>query len=158
MSEITRGELRALQNELGEETVKVSYSGRGMYGSACLGFSLDAASELTDLGITLASVMGPDKGRELSQALRLDAMGKGVIAYAPTWTVQAPILKTFQIETLELHEVVYTVQAEDAEEARQKIPNGEGTEIHKEFHSFHNKPAEWDVFEVEPPKEGEEPK
>lgn len=147
---ITRGQFRALVSELGETAVREKYAGRGMFGEHCIGFSLDSAAELADLTITLEAVLGPEKGRELARSFSQDAMGHGVIFYARGWEVEAAVLKTWHVETTELREIHYQVQAEDAEQAREKIANGDGEEKHCEFHSFHDKPADWDVSEIEP--------
>lgn len=71
-----------------------SYSGRGMYGKACVGVHLDQGTDGFTLGFTLAARMAcaltssVDEGTECLEALaglrvEPDSMGRGGIVYFP---------------------------------------------------------------------------
>lgn len=59
----------------------LKYSGRGMYGDTCVGFSGDVNEML--LGLAASQVLGVDDARTLATKARSDSMGMGVIIYFP---------------------------------------------------------------------------
>lgn len=148
---ITRGQFRALRSELGAEAVRDDYSGRGMMGEKCIGFVVDAVGDIADLIVALVQVLGRERGTALSKALSNESLGHGVIFYARGWTVEE-VRKTFLVTTLELHEVTYEVVAEDEDDAREKVGNGEVDPENMEFHSFHGGLKDAKVVEIEPKK------
>lgn len=95
-----------------ESTIREDYSGRGMYGDTCLGFTLDSTTQIATLSAELCrqamfeAVETRDNGRapnaeeiendtaigidivvNLFDAAREDSMGRGVIVYFPGWTL-----------------------------------------------------------------------
>lgn len=143
---ITRHEFHRLEEDP-EVCVRERYSGRGMFGESCVGFVLDAASELAHLQERLRDILGPEKARALAECFSQDAMGRGVIFYARGWEVEAPSLKTYQITVKEIREITYQVQAENEEKGKLAVLEGYGDEVNNEHSSFHTKPEEWEVHE-----------
>lgn len=96
-----------------EDAIRDNYSGRGMYGDTCLGFTLDSTAQIATLsaelcrqamfdatGVTVGSAVtaedavagvetdaetGIDIVVNLFDAAREDSMGRGVIVYFPGW-------------------------------------------------------------------------
>ena len=60
--------------------VRTGYSGRGMYGQTCVGFTLNGVSESV-LGMALAEVLGSATAKALASAASTDSMGRGIIVY-----------------------------------------------------------------------------
>lgn len=70
------------------EDVHLTYSGRGMYGDTCYGFSGDVARIIGDLLQDIADM--PDLIRQFGEMLsvsRRDNMGLGMIIYFPGWSI-----------------------------------------------------------------------
>mgnify|MGYP007100040836 FL=1 len=59
----------------------LNYSGRGMYGDTCVGFSGDVSEML--LGIAATQVLGIGEARILATKAHTDSMGMGIIVYFP---------------------------------------------------------------------------
>jgi hypothetical protein len=70
-----------------EEMIRVSYSGRGMYGDSCFGLYVDDQRELVKFFIELTTI-DQDTAIDLADALRTDTMGRSLIAYFPGWTLE----------------------------------------------------------------------
>jgi hypothetical protein len=98
-----------------EEAIREDYSGRGMYGDRCLGFTLDSATQIATLSaelcrqamyeaasaepatsvtaqeVTVAIESDANTGIDivvnLFDAAREDSMGRGSIVYFPGWTL-----------------------------------------------------------------------
>lgn len=63
-----------------------SYSGRGMYGTQCLGFEVDEYVSLLQVAADLIDSVSEDNMEALAQVLResrTDSMGRGQIVYFP---------------------------------------------------------------------------
>ena len=70
------------------EDVHLTYSGRGMYGDTCYGFSGDVARIIGDLLQDIADM--PDLIRQFGEMLsvsRRDNMGLGTVLYFPGWSI-----------------------------------------------------------------------
>ena len=70
------------------EDVHLTYSGRGMYGETCYGFSGDVARIIGDVLQDLADM--PDLIRQFGEMLaisRRDSMGFRTILYFPSWSI-----------------------------------------------------------------------
>ena len=70
------------------EDVHLTYSGRGMYGDTCYGFSGDVARIIGDVLQDIADM--PDPIRQFGEMLsisRRDNMGLGTILYFPGWSI-----------------------------------------------------------------------
>ena len=70
------------------EDVHLTYSGRGMYGETCYGFSGDVARIIGDVLQDIADM--PDLIRQFGEMLsisRRDSMGLGTILYFPGWNI-----------------------------------------------------------------------
>lgn len=70
------------------EDVHLTYSGRGMYGETCYGFSGDVARIIGDLLQDIADM--PDLIRQFGEMLsvsRRDNMGLGTVLYFPSWSI-----------------------------------------------------------------------
>jgi len=85
MNTITTEQAEAVA-EIVDATVYPDYSGRGMYGAECVGWSGDF-DEVT-LGIALAKVLGVDEAFYLADRASSDSMGRGVIVYLRGVTVE----------------------------------------------------------------------
>lgn len=96
-----------------EEAIREDYSGRGMYGDTCLGFTLDNTAQIATLtaelcrqavmeatatepaeGLPIDDLLGEvERNAEIGidivvnlfDAAREDSMGRGVIVYFPGW-------------------------------------------------------------------------
>ncbi len=70
------------------EDVHLTYSGRGMYGDTCYGFSGDVARIIGDVLQDIADM--PDLIRQFGEMLsisRRDSMGFRTILYFPSWSI-----------------------------------------------------------------------
>ena len=70
------------------EDVHLTYSGRGMYGDTCYGFSADVARIIGDVLQDIADM--PDLIRQFGEMLaisRRDSMGFRTILYFPSWSI-----------------------------------------------------------------------
>lgn len=70
------------------EDVHLTYSGRGMYGETCYGFSGDVARIIGDVLQDIADM--PDLIRQFGEMLsesRQDSMGLGTVIYFPGWDI-----------------------------------------------------------------------
>ena len=70
------------------EDVHLTYSGRGMYGDTCYGFSGDVAHIIGDVLQDIADM--PDLIRQFGEMLaisRRDSMGFRTILYFPSWSI-----------------------------------------------------------------------
>ena len=70
------------------EDVHQTYSGRGMYGDTCYGFSGDVARIIGDVLQDIADM--PDLIRQFGEMLsisRRDSMGFRTILYFPSWSI-----------------------------------------------------------------------
>ncbi len=70
------------------EDVHLTYSGRGMYGDTCYGFSGDVARTIGDVLQDIADM--PDLIRQFGEMLsisRRDSMGFRTILYFPSWSI-----------------------------------------------------------------------
>lgn len=81
MQTITAAQLREIADaaELDFDDVRVSYSGRGMFGERCVGFVHVGAA--TAIGAGLGAVLGLDATKRLRAAS--DSMGRSTITYFP---------------------------------------------------------------------------
>ena len=62
-----------------------TYSGRGMYGDQCIGWTLDDHNDSGTLSVAIVDVLD-DWGRSMVENTRTDSMGLGIIVYFPRWT------------------------------------------------------------------------
>lgn len=70
-----------------EQIFDDAYSGRGMYGERCIGFTLASIREIMLLGAAVAHTgVDPD----FISSARTDNMGHDTIVYFPGWTVDPP--------------------------------------------------------------------
>lgn len=91
---LTLEELRKVVNEISDSvcngskdaSYRTNYSGRGMTGKTCVGFTL-SASDLVLLGVVLTSVLGYDRSMDLSASACTDSMGRDTIVYFPGWVL-----------------------------------------------------------------------
>lgn len=91
---ITADQLEILENAADDlrADLRADYSGRGMYGKACVGFDLDRGTGPAEFAMRLAMYL-VDNGEEdlaelMSEDVAQDSMGLGSIVYFPR--VQAP--------------------------------------------------------------------
>lgn len=70
----------AVEAGIDTENVRSDYSGRGMYGSKCVGFDLDSKGSLLSLGAALQTEGVID---DFIDRASFDAMGMGIIVYFP---------------------------------------------------------------------------
>lgn len=73
----------AADADLDEDAVYANYSGRGMYGRECLGFTFSSDSTLLRLGVALHRHFGGD----LPADVRTDSLGCDRIVYFPQLAV-----------------------------------------------------------------------
>lgn len=73
----------------GHVTVTSDYSGRGMYGAACLGFTVSHLADAFKIAVAMGGVLGADEAREIAGKARSDSMGRDVIVYFPGVTLDA---------------------------------------------------------------------
>lgn len=78
--DVTTAQLCEIANDYGlnDGDVRVDYSGRGMYGTTCVGFVIDGSE--FGLAITMYDVLGEDV-RDLTPST--DNMGRSTIVYFP---------------------------------------------------------------------------
>ena len=83
MSNLTVDEMEKLEElaENMEASLYPDYSGRGMYGSKCVGIVTQEAADMLLLGVELAEALGLDRAREMAQNASWDSMGRGQIIY-----------------------------------------------------------------------------
>lgn len=65
---------------------RTSYSGRGMFGSSCVGFTTGeygGAADLAKFVLAVSQALGSDVAVQIADATRTDSMGRGVIYYFP---------------------------------------------------------------------------
>lgn len=72
----------------GDEGIRwrASYSGRGMYGSECVGFTTSdysGAGDLAKFVLAVSQALGTDVAVQIADATRTDSMGRGTIYYFP---------------------------------------------------------------------------
>ena len=70
----------------GDEDVRPDYSGRGMYGSTCLGIVLDNDA-VSRFWVACGIALDDDIALNLAEAGRVDSMGMQTIIYFPKWTL-----------------------------------------------------------------------
>jgi hypothetical protein len=84
------------------EQLRTDYSGRGMYGETCMAITMDSLSDLAQFlveltGMLVADTIGDeypdvdeviDPARELTHKLHTDSMGRSLVAYWPTATLE----------------------------------------------------------------------
>ena len=91
---LTDDELQALEDVYQEVVTsgsfRTDYSGRGMYGDSCIGFTVYSFSEAAQVLVTLADTEDSSTGERwydladsLARALKTDDMGRGTIVYFP---------------------------------------------------------------------------
>jgi hypothetical protein len=68
--------------DLDSEAIRSDYSGRGMYGQECLGFTYSTDTDLLYLGAALSAHFDGD-----IPSCRTDSLGMGGIVYFPSLTV-----------------------------------------------------------------------
>lgn len=68
--------------DLDEDAIRSNYSGRGMFGDACLGITFESIGQL----MQLAAVLGTDYAN-LFRGARTDSMGMHMIVYFPGVTL-----------------------------------------------------------------------
>jgi hypothetical protein len=86
----------ALQEADLDITVRHNYSGRGMYGTTCLGFDVDRGTTAFEFGIRLGQLLGDNPEiaddellDEMADNNAIDSMGLGSIIYFPSVRVEA---------------------------------------------------------------------
>lgn len=96
---ISRYDLEAIQDFMGNCETRSDYSGRGMYGGRCFGFVTGSPLKI---GYAVAAVFGVDSllidsdedegrveiGERLMRSVAMDSMGYESIVYFPGWTVE----------------------------------------------------------------------
>lgn len=68
--------------------LRTDYSGRGMFGAECIGFTFEGESMNATADLMAATQGDLDRVQELADALRgakLDSMGRGSIMYFPSY-------------------------------------------------------------------------
>jgi hypothetical protein len=67
-----------------EEAIRTDYSGRMMYGKACIGLVHDSLDELIDFIMRVREDLGEE---DALRGARQDSMGMSTITYWPNWSV-----------------------------------------------------------------------
>jgi len=73
-----------------EAEPRYDYSGRGMYGKTCIGFTMPGDGALL-LGMALMAVLDEDEATEMARMLRTDSMGRDTIFYFPGVTLDGNV-------------------------------------------------------------------
>jgi len=78
--------------EIGQEVeadnVRAHYSGRAMYGATCPVLDLDSETDLIELGAVIERLVEDNELKtHLLRGLRIDSMGRGIVAYWETMGV-----------------------------------------------------------------------
>jgi hypothetical protein len=66
-----------------DASIYEDYSGRGMYGTKCLGFVVNGHRGEAALSIAIIRTLGEDDAEDMLDNLRADALGLGTIIYFP---------------------------------------------------------------------------
>jgi len=66
-----------------EVGVREDYSGRGMYGAKCLGFTVSSQAAAFRLMVGMTSVLGADEAARIAGRAATDSMGRDMIVYFP---------------------------------------------------------------------------
>jgi len=69
--------------------IREDYSGRGMYGTKCLGFVVSSQRTAYRLMVGLAAVLGTDEASDIARRAQSDSMGRDMIVYFPGVTLDA---------------------------------------------------------------------
>jgi hypothetical protein len=67
--------------------IRADYSGRGMYGTKCLGFTVSAHAASMRIAVAMSAVLGADEAREIVSRTQTDSMGRDMIVYFPGLTL-----------------------------------------------------------------------
>jgi hypothetical protein len=73
--------------ELARVSVRADYSGRGMYGTKCLGFTVSAHAASMRIAVAMGAVLGTDEAREIVSHAATDSMSRDMIVYFPGLTL-----------------------------------------------------------------------
>ena len=69
--------------------VRTDYSGRGMYGDKCLGFTVSDQRTAFRLVAGMSAVLGIDETLDITRKASTDSMGRDMIVYFPGVTLDA---------------------------------------------------------------------
>lgn len=120
MPTITREEADQLARRL-EDNFREDYSGRGMFGETCIGFTVDNETDRVHLDEVLEDVLGGTRAEALRDSFTTDNMGLGHILYARGWTVEAAQYETFEVTVMETFKTRYLVKAVSERDAKRQI-------------------------------------
>lgn len=90
MARLTRAEYERVVDEAsyaGLEDVREDYSGRGMYGAGCFGIVAEDVAEVVPI---LRKALGAEAAMDLLEGTVTDSMGRDIIVYFPSVTVEVP--------------------------------------------------------------------
>ena len=92
MEYITRDALDILQDQIIDADLNAGvherYSGRGMFGTYCIGFVVPSLRDGFRLAAIIAQSWSEQQVTELMEAVATDAMGLGTIIYFPGWQAE----------------------------------------------------------------------
>ena len=90
MAKLTRLEYERVVDEAsyaGLEDVREDYSGRAMYGAGCFGIVAEDVAEVVPI---LRKALGAEAAMDLLEGTVTDSMGRDIIVYFPSVTVEVP--------------------------------------------------------------------
>lgn len=77
-----------LENVIDDVSFREDYSGRGMWGKTCIGWTSDSRSFPLYMGAALAVVLGESHADALLRNAAIDSMGIGMIIYFSSWSLE----------------------------------------------------------------------
>lgn len=73
-----------------DDTIRIDYPGRGMFGKTCFALVLESQTDLLQVALGLSKVLGVEKASELVSTSQQASLGRSIVWYFPGFNLAEP--------------------------------------------------------------------